>query len=317
MAQLTTNESSNEVFPRIAFFQPGGFLQDVQQEMKSRGIEIVILKTQPSDGHEAVRREMESLHNLDKKCLVAGLPWYVETAFDVLKIPVPNPPDYPNCLRHLLGRNVWTSTLGQVEHDLKSGNFPTIFVKPAKGAKGFNGTVLKGPVDGMLSGKYGWLNPEIFPNIKKSGGRHFPVYCSNVIEMNSEYAVYVVEGEIRSVCHYMCKASTCRCKAADLARTGVRKPIEMDMSVVHDAVRLLSMDEGDFKHVSGYRADFALVRSMVNKSEEGREEEEIWRTCLIEVNDGYVAGRYDGMKIKDYADMMISRFSKLQETSKR
>ena len=49
----------------------------------------------------------------------------------------------------------------------------------------------------MLSGEWGMLNPEIFPLIADSGGRDAPVHCSEVLDMNSEYAVYVVDGAIR------------------------------------------------------------------------------------------------------------------------
>ena len=42
---------------------------------------------------------------------------------------------------------------------------------------------------------------------------------------------------------------------------------------------------------------------------------EKWETVLIEVNDGYVAGRYDGMSISDYTDMILSRFRSLQNTA--
>ena len=150
--------------------------------MRSRGIAVHVLATPPSSGPEAVRREMESL-GLNEMDLVAGIPWYVEVALEVMGITVRDPPDYPECVSHLLRRKVWRSTLGEVETDLASRKYPRIFVKPAQGAKGFSGTVLQGPRDGTLSGEFGFLNTAIFP----SAGRDAQVFCSEVVDMNGGF----------------------------------------------------------------------------------------------------------------------------------
>ena len=39
----------------------------------------------------------------------------------------------------------------------------------------------------------------------------------------------------------------------------------------------------------------------------------IEQTALVEVNDAYVAGRYDGMPAKDFTDMLVVRFAALQK----
>lgn len=156
---------------------------------------------------------------------------------------MPPSPDYPPCLSHLLRREVWQSTLGQVEADLAARKYSQLFVKPAVGAKGFSGTVLTGPVDDTLSGEFGFLNAEIFPLIGESGGREAPVFCSQVVDMNSEYAVYVVDGKIRQICHYMCKTSTCRCKNGEKAAAG-ESTLDLDMHTVNEAIGLMdSCDE--------------------------------------------------------------------------
>eukprot|EP01043_Picozoa_sp_COSAG02_P004301 COSAG02_NODE_110_length_36062_cov_85.812106_41_plen_95_part_00 len=72
----------------------------------------------------------------------------------------------------------------------------------------------------MLSGEFGLLNPEIYPLVEEAGGREASVLCSEVLDMNSEYAVYAVNGSIHKVCHYMCKKSTCRCSAGEPAVAG-------------------------------------------------------------------------------------------------
>ena len=65
--------------------------------------------------------------------------------------------------------------------------------------------------------------------------------------------MYVVNGQIKSVCHYMCKKSSCRCKNGDLVKTGKMKEIILDMNVVNDAIRLLADDKAS-QHLTGYRA---------------------------------------------------------------
>ena len=60
---------------------------------------------------------------------------------------------------------------------------------------------------------------------------------------------------------------------------------------------------------NGCRVDFGLVR---RTNSDGKEK---WETVLIEVNDGYVAGRYDGMSVSDYTDMILSRFQSLQDSA--
>jgi hypothetical protein len=189
---------------------------------------------------------------------------------------------------------------------LAAGTHSKIFIKPAFGAKGFSGTVLNGPVDASLSGEYGLLNGEIWPMI---GGKECKVLCNEVVNMNSEYAVYVVDGQIRNISHYMCKKSSCRCSSGELAAVG-GQVLTLDMSVVEDVVRILATNEETKGLSAGYRADFALVKSNGSSSKD-----DVWKTGLVEVNDGYVAGRYDDMPISDYCDMMISRFASLQATA--
>ena len=88
--------------------------------------------------------------------------------------------------------------------------------------------VLEGPGDQMLPML---LDKSIFPMC----GPDLEVFCSEVVEMSTEHAVYVVDGQIRAVCHYSCKKSTCRCADGDRAHNG--EPVfNLDMAVVRKAV---------------------------------------------------------------------------------
>lgn len=287
---------------RRAIVQGGDFLPEVLEELKSRGIDVVMLQTNINNPawKDAVRGELETL-DFCSTDLFVGLPSWVDLALTVRNIPVPTPPDYPDCLRSFLYRNVWESTLGDVYDDLRSEKYTLLFIKPAEGAKAFSGTVVQGPVDDMLQML---LDTSIFPLC----GPDLPVHCSEVVEMNSEYAVYVVDGEIRKICHYMCKKSSCRCAEGDTAANGAL-PVLLDQDVVNDVVaRLQNSPEGQL--LTGYRADFALFKKP--DTTEGDESPESFQTGLVEVNDGYVSGRYDDVPVKDFTDMIISRFKSLQ-----
>jgi hypothetical protein len=79
----------------------------------------------------------------------------------------------------------------------------------------------------------------------------------------------------------MCKVSSCRCAKGERARLGGEATVNLDMNVVTEAVRLL-MESEAMSTLTGYRADFALI-----KQDDGS-----YATALVEVNDGYVSGRY-------------------------
>jgi hypothetical protein len=75
---------------------------------------------------------------LTRRDLVVGNFDWTRLTLKQLGLPVPEPPDYPDCLRHLLRRRVWRSTLGEVKAQLDvqpaAGRAP-VFIKPAASAK--------------------------------------------------------------------------------------------------------------------------------------------------------------------------------------
>ena len=100
----------------------------------------------------------------------------------------------------------------------------------------------------------------------------------------------------------MCRPSQCLCKDGEKCQLGA-DPIGLDMAVVRDAIATLKKENPDLS--AGYRADFALTPS-------GTGENRLFETTLVEVNDGFVAGRYDGLSPEDYTDMIVARFKALQ-----
>lgn len=239
--------------------------QRVVEELKIRGIPFFLHTTD-----EMIAQPLP----LQKSDLVVGDFDWTRRSLSQLKVAMPAPPDYPECLKELLHRKVWRSTLGEVEEYLRSAPEGTkVFVKPAEDTKAFSGLVAS--VDE-------WLDYllEMFPPTLQ-------LWCSELVEMVSEYRVYCVNGQVRAVCHY-------------------KGPTEhvLDLDVVNSAVRtLFESDEG--KALAGCGLDFVLLR---------KAEGEPLVTALVEVNDGYSLGAYEGLSSKDYTDMCIARWSSLMQS---
>lgn len=125
---------------------------------------------------------------------------------------------------------------------------------------------------------------EGIPDVMDPLPSSMPVHCSEVVEMISEYRVYVINGSIRSVCQY-------------------KGPEEMlDRSVLEEAVRVFSESK---EAVSGCALDFAVMKKL-DAPEDAKPV-----TGLIEVNDGYSLGWYEGLSGKDYTDLLIARWAEL------
>ena len=75
---------------------------------------------------------------------------YTTIAMSGPQVPMPPPPDYPDCLKHLLRRKIWRTTLGEFSAALENGGFggKNVFVKPGSDIKAFNGVIE--PKDQML-----------------------------------------------------------------------------------------------------------------------------------------------------------------------
>ena len=67
---------------------------------------------------------------------------------------------------------------------------------------------------------------------------------------------------------------------------------------------LCNSDEG--KDLTGCGMDFAVMETQ-KENENGKS----YITCLVEVNDGFSLGRYEGINGKDYTDLLIARWKQL------
>lgn len=209
-------------FPARAFvqiFQQGRFPPEnelVVAELKARGVPIIAQTTEEFAHSHA---------NVTRRDLVVGDFDWTRAALKQLGVPFPEAVDYPDCLKHLLRRKIWQSTLGQVQELLLKGG-PEVFIKPAVHTKAFSGLVASKE----------WLTYliEQFPP-------SMPVMCSELVTILAEYRVYVVNGGIRKACHYK----------------GRTEPELINFSVVEDAVKALTANV----KLAGCAIDFAVIQN--------------------------------------------------------
>lgn len=125
---------------------------------------------------------------LDRQTLVAGAVRVVESAFRKLGIVVPPADNLPDCLAKYRGREIWTSTWGELQQGLQAtGIDEPLFVKPLKRNKSFPAFTLYHASDVDLA-------PEIDPSDQ--------VLVSQVVEFVSEWRCFVLRGEVVDLCRY-------------------------------------------------------------------------------------------------------------------
>lgn len=168
-------------------------------------------------------------------------------------INVPNI-NYPDELEPFLGRKIWEATIDQVLND---ESVRPVFVKPIR-EKRFTGVVLCSEKD--------------FPKMSYCDP-HEPVLCSEVIDFETEWRVFVRYGKILDVRPYY----------------GTWKN-HFDVKVIENAVDSYSSAS------AGYAIDFGYTA-------EGK-------TLLVEVNDGFSVGSY-GLAALDYAKLLSARWCEL------
>ncbi|CAM9738508.1 unnamed protein product, partial [Heterosigma akashiwo] len=237
--------------------------QLVQEEMRLRSIPVVTLTTEEF---------LANPPSLERTDLVVGDFDWTRMALRQLGISMPEPPDYPDCLKHLLHRTIWTSTLAEVQQLLKKASKPTqLFIKPAADTKAFAGLVASNSEDDFwLEYLLGQFDPA------------FPVLCSTLLDIVAEYRAYAVDGEVRACCHYK----------------GPSTP-GPDMAVVGAAVRALAAS-AEGRALRGCGADFAVGRGGAATA-----------TGAVEVNDGYRWAPDAGLSGKDYTDVLVARWEGL------
>lgn len=199
------------------------------------------------------RRQLE----LDRSWLVAGDLDSVPLALRQLGVTPASLPTYPDALHDHLGRRIWRSTVQEVRgrHDAAA-----VFVKPAERDKRFTGFVRHDPSDDFqFAGASGQT----------------AVWCAEVVQFDTEYRAYVVNGMVRGICPYR--------------GDGPPPPSDLLMEWIDALAAHGSL-------VAGFGLDV------------GRRDG-TW--AVVECNDGLGLGLYEGLDFADYTDLLVARWAEL------
>lgn len=218
--------------------------------------------------------------------------------------------DYPECLKPYLHRKIWESTLGEVRKRLFDdlGNEVELglnwFIKPKDKLKRFTGFVC-----------------ETIDDLSKcaGAGNQTKIWCSEPVRFTSEFRCYFINDEyqkdlfgeiyiprIMRVMDAWINPYTC------CAIGSFKKEInEEDFYKVKDFIReeLLCMrderdiDRSDWVFYKGFPKAFVLDLGVLSTGE----------VALIEMNDAFSIGKYDGIDDETYAKFLITRWEELKE----
>ena len=126
----------SSTFPKRAFIQVFDDILTPESELVIKELEA---RKIPFTQHRTEEIIAKPLPLTTDDLVVGDFDW-TRMTLKQLGIAMPTPPDYPECLKHLLRRKIWQSTLGDVETLLKTE--PTkVFIKPAIDTKAFSGLV--------------------------------------------------------------------------------------------------------------------------------------------------------------------------------
>lgn len=254
---------SNLIFPSYAYIQvlnDNGIPPEsklVIEELKKRNIKYKTFVLEDIVFGSPLNIKMGELVVGDYSC--------TKMALECLKISFPPAPDYPTCLKYLLNRKIWCTTLKELEKQLllMGENYKNdIFIKPEKDIKAFSGLIVS----------LDWIS-----YLYELYDENLSIICSEIINIKSEYRVYVVNGKIRKISFYQGDVN-----------------FGVDVDIIKKAVDEFYNSE---LKIEGFAIDFAVIEKCVDNNKE-------YLTTLIEVNYGFSIGAYNIDSV-DYTDMLI------------
>ena len=196
--------------------------------------------------------------SLNRSTLVAGGLRTVESAMKRIGMRMPVANNLPDELSNYFGRKIEKTTLGAVRRRSQSQNVESCFLKPLDQNKLFPAIAL---FDADDLATLDSLSDEV------------RVVVSEYVLFDSEWRVFVVEGEIIGLSHY-----------------------QGDHFVYPDSTTIKSAI-ADFKSApAGYGIDFGVLSS--------------GQTVLVEANDGYSLGSYS-LNSVDYTRLLEARWAEL------
>jgi hypothetical protein len=133
-----------------------------------------------------VIHEVDNFDNLEIKenYIFLGSISFIHQALGLLKIPIPQPFDYPDDLKDYFGRKIYTSTISHISCNPELWN---VFIKPRGELKRFTGRVVRGTADLIGTSSY---------------ESDTPIWVSEPVNFVAEWRAFVRYGEVLGVRHY-------------------------------------------------------------------------------------------------------------------
>ena len=166
----STASTKEKPFPQRAFVMDlEGDFRVVERELRRRGVKIVRILSDSNDDF-GFRKEI-SKYRFDEGDLIVAIPAFTRYVLKTMSIRVPDPLDYPACLKDLLYRKIQRSTLGALR-SLSNEKLSQMYIKPALVAKLFNGLIPSKDWLDILISRY---------------GSTVSVHCSEIVDIVGEY----------------------------------------------------------------------------------------------------------------------------------
>ena len=212
--------------------------------------------------------------------------------------------DYPECLKPYLHRKVWEDELGNIRKEIFAEGYlkNPIFIKPKDSLKKFTGFVLE-TIDDLSN--------------CKGAGNQTKIWCSEPVRFTSEFRCYFIDdkyqkdlfGEIYIprvmrvmdawVNPYSCVFGSFRKEINPDDFYKVRDFVNNELLCMRDE---RDIDRSDWVFYKGFPKAFALDLGVLSTGE----------VALIEMNDAFSIGKYNGIKDETYAKFVITRWEELK-----
>lgn len=195
--------------------------------------------------------------------------------------------DYPECLKPYLHRKVWEDELGNIRKEIFAEGYlkNPIFIKPKDSLKKFTGFVLETIND--LSNC-------------KGAGNQTKIWCSEPVSFEDEYRCYFLwdtskVGIIRDF------------RGEYKLRIGNHKGLAPTHTILETARLIGYYLTNPTNSFLGEKADFPKAFALdLGTLSNGH-------VALIEMNDAFSIGKYNGISDEDYAKFVITRWEELKE----
>ncbi len=173
-----------------------------------------------------LRKILPGVFDFNRETFFAGDHDLMQAVFRKAGIHYPERDSYPESLRGFLKREVWESTVMEMQLKVNTADFEPCFIKPQTDTKLFTGFVLS-------SAK----------NLYKLEGlpRNTKLHCAALVSWKSEFRVFVNQAQMVGVRHY----------AGD-------KTCQIDLKVVEEAIAAL---EKSVEKTAAYALDFGVLEN--------------------------------------------------------